>query len=84
VGLTDGAPAHELDPGLERRKRGRTRYSQKEREQSCDAHQMDFFAGIEEDSSIRRARRRYEQEDTGTRPSSSLHRASCSARNLCG
>jgi hypothetical protein len=31
VGLADGAPAQELDPGLERRKRGRTRYSQKER-----------------------------------------------------
>jgi hypothetical protein len=53
VGLADGAPAQELDPGLERRKRGRTRYSQKEREQSCGAHQMEFIAEIEEDNWIR-------------------------------
>jgi hypothetical protein len=53
VGLADGAPAQELDPGLERRE---VRLSTaKRRDQSCGAHQMEFFARIEEDSSIRRA-----------------------------
>jgi hypothetical protein len=37
VGLTDGAPALELDPGLEGRKRGRTQYSQKERKSRAAA-----------------------------------------------
>jgi hypothetical protein len=67
----------------EKKERSNSIQPKGEKEQSCDAHQMDFFARIEEDSSIRRARRRYEQEATGTRPSSSLRRTSCSARNLC-
>jgi hypothetical protein len=44
VGLADGAPAQELDPGLERRE---VRLSTaKRREQSCGAHQMEFLPGL--------------------------------------